>query len=95
MLPKGVAPLHDVARPHTAASTYAVMRLFNWQILVHPPYSPDRAPSDYRLFTKRMACQRFHTDEELMGGANSWQHNLAVRSVTGDCINWCHGTASD
>ena len=23
---------------------------FNWEILTHPPYSPDLAPSDYYLF---------------------------------------------
>ena len=26
------------------------MSEFNWEILPHPPYSPDIAPSDYHLF---------------------------------------------
>jgi len=25
-----------------------------------------------------LATQRFHTDEELMGGVNNWLHNLAA-----------------
>jgi len=52
MLTKGVVLLHDDARPHTAARTNASIKLFNWEIFNHPPYSPDLAPSDYHLFTK-------------------------------------------
>jgi transposase len=48
---KGVL-LHDNARPHTAASINALIKLFNWEIFDHPSYSPDLAPSDYLLFTK-------------------------------------------
>ena len=69
MLTKGVVILHDNARPHTAARTNDLIKLFNWEIFDHPPYSPDLAPSDYHLFTKMkfwLATQRFHTNEELM-----------------------------
>jgi len=31
--------------PHTAARTDALIKLFNWEIFDHPPYSPDLAPS--------------------------------------------------
>jgi hypothetical protein len=27
------------------------MEQFKWQLFAHPPYSPDLAPSDYRLLT--------------------------------------------
>jgi hypothetical protein len=50
------------------------MKLFSWEIFDHPPYGPDLAPSDYRLFTKTkvwLATQRFHTDKELMDGVNN------------------------
>jgi len=80
MLTKGVVLLHD-ARPHTAARTNALIKLFSWEIFDHPPYSPDLAPSDYHLFSKTkvwLATQRFHTNEELMDGVKTWLHNLAA-----------------
>jgi hypothetical protein len=70
---KGVL-LHDNARPHTAALTNTLMKLFNWEIFDHPSYSPDLAPSNYHLFTKMkvwLGTQRFHTNEELMDGVNN------------------------
>jgi hypothetical protein len=49
---KGVVILHDNSWPHTLARTNALIRLFNWEIFDHPPYSPDLAPSDYHLFIR-------------------------------------------
>lgn len=42
--------LHDNARPHIAKSTRQKLLDFGWEIVPHPPYSPDIAPSDYHLF---------------------------------------------
>jgi len=68
MFTKGVVLLHDNVRPHTAARTNVLINLFNCEIFDHPPYSPDLAQSDYRLFTKMvwLSTQRFHTNEKLM-----------------------------
>jgi hypothetical protein len=41
---------HDDARTHTANMTKAAVQELDWEILPHPPYSPDLAPSDYHLF---------------------------------------------
>lgn len=41
---------HDNARPHTARTTLQKISEFNWELLPHPPYSPDIAPSDFHLF---------------------------------------------
>jgi hypothetical protein len=81
MLTKGVVLLHDNAQPQTAARKDALIKLFDWEIFDHPPYSPDLSPSDYHLFTKMkvwLATQRFHTNEERMDGVNNWLHNLAA-----------------
>lgn len=42
--------LHDNARPHIAAPVKNYLKNIGWEILKHPPYSPDLAPSDYHLF---------------------------------------------
>lgn len=41
---------HDNARPHTARETTRKLTELGWEIMRHPPYSPDMAPSDYHLF---------------------------------------------
>ncbi|GFY08172.1 histone-lysine N-methyltransferase SETMAR [Trichonephila clavipes] len=41
---------HDNARPHTAMVTQQKLNDLGWEVLGHPPYSPDTAPSDYYLF---------------------------------------------
>lgn len=47
---KGVVFHHDNARPHTSWATRQKLRRLGWEVLMHPPYSPDLAPSDYHLF---------------------------------------------
>lgn len=41
---------HDNARPHVAKATRELLLSFGWEIVCHPPYSPDLAPSDFHLF---------------------------------------------
>lgn len=41
---------HDNARPHVEKSVKKYLENSDWEILAHPPYSPDLAPSDYHLF---------------------------------------------
>ena len=40
----------DNARPHTSLVTRQKLRELGWEVLSHPPYSPDIAPSDYHQF---------------------------------------------
>ena len=47
---KGVIFHHDNARPHVAQQTLRKMKELKWEILQHPPYPPDIAPSDFHLF---------------------------------------------
>ncbi|CAK9811774.1 Histone-lysine N-methyltransferase SETMAR [Anthophora quadrimaculata] len=42
--------LHDNARPHTAQMTVAKLQELELELLHHPPYSPDLAPTDYHFF---------------------------------------------
>ena len=75
LLTKGVLFLHDNARPHTAARTVQLLQNFKWEILEHPPYSPDLAPSDYHLFQHLknwLGSKSFHDDEELKDAVGGW-----------------------
>lgn len=47
---KGVMFHQDNARPHTSLITRQKLTELNWELMPHPPYSPDLAPSDYHLF---------------------------------------------
>ena len=47
---KGVIFPHDSATPHTSLVTRQKLLRLGWEVMLHPPYSPDLAPSDYYLF---------------------------------------------
>ncbi|GFW77516.1 mariner Mos1 transposase [Trichonephila clavipes] len=47
---KGIVFHHNNVRLHTAMVTQQKLNALRWEVLGHPPYSPDIAPSDYYLF---------------------------------------------
>lgn len=58
---KGIILLHDNARPHIAKLTLKKISELGWEVLPHPPYSPDLAPSDFYLFR---ALQQFMKEKK-------------------------------
>ena len=55
---------HDKARPHIAQLVETYLEKLKWQVLPHPPYSPDIAPPDYYLFRSMahgLADQQFRS----------------------------------
>jgi histone-lysine N-methyltransferase SETMAR len=59
---------HDNACPHTAANTAETLKKLNFEVMEHPPCSPDLAPSDYHLFgplKQVLRGRRFTTDQQL------------------------------
>ncbi|KAG5315316.1 MOS1T transposase, partial [Pseudoatta argentina] len=67
--------LHDNARPHVAKPVKTYLETLKWEVLPHPLYSPDIAPSDFHLFRSMahgLADRRFHSYEEAQKWIDSW-----------------------
>lgn len=67
--------LHDNARPHVAAPVKKYLETLDWEVLPHPPYSPDIAPSDYHLFRSMahaLTAQRFTSYKDTKNWVDSW-----------------------
>ena len=43
--------LHDNARPHTARATIDALETLKFEVLSHPPYNPDLAPSQFSFLS--------------------------------------------
>ena len=59
---------HDNARPHVAKRVKIYLETLKWEVLPHPPYSSDIAPSDYYLFRSMahgLADQQFRSYENI------------------------------
>jgi len=68
LLENGVLILHDNARPHLGKDVRELLDGYSWEVLTHPPYSPDMSPPDFDLFPKlkiNMCGVRFSTLENL------------------------------
>jgi hypothetical protein len=60
------APRH--ARHHSAHIITELLEKFKWDILGHPPYSPNLVPNDFHLFLhlkKHLAWKKFDDDYEV------------------------------
>jgi len=72
---KGVLFLHNNAPLHRALATQKKLAYLGFQCLDHPPYSPDLAPSDYRLFPglkKQLKGGHFSSDAEVIAATETW-----------------------
>ena len=72
---KGVILHHDNARPHTAAQTVQTINNLGWELLPHPPYNPDVAPSDFHLFgpfKEFMRGAKFENEDEVKSVVSDW-----------------------
>ena len=65
---KGVVFHHDNARLHTFLVTRQKLLELGWDVLPHPPYSPDFVPSDYFLFRSlqnSLNGKNFNNDDDI------------------------------
>jgi len=74
LLSKRVLLLHN-AHPHMAAYTVDALCDLKFEVLKHPPYSPDLAPSDFHLFgpmKEHLRGHKFADDDKVMEAVQSW-----------------------
>jgi len=67
--------LHDNAPPHTSNVVRNYLETLNWEMLPHPTYSPDLAPSDYHLFSSMnhaLTGQHFNSYEDVQKWLDEW-----------------------
>ena len=68
MAKKKVLYHHDNAPSHTSLKAMVKLDQLRFELVAHPPYSPDLAPSDYYLFPnlKWLQGKRFTSNEEVI-----------------------------
>ena len=72
---KKVIFLQDNASAHTSTIAMAKFHELRYELLPHPPYSPDLAPSDFFLFPnlkKWLAGKKFTSNEEAINETNAY-----------------------
>lgn len=66
---------HDNAPVHTSAVAMAKLVELRYELLPHPPYSPDLAPCDFFLFPnlkKSLAGNRYGSNEEVIAATEAY-----------------------
>ncbi|UYV77277.1 hypothetical protein LAZ67_15000322 [Cordylochernes scorpioides] len=79
--------LHDNARPHVAQVVKVELQELEWEVLQHPPYSPDLAPTDYYLFrymSNHMRGTNFDDEEDL----KPWLNNFFDTRPSDFWVTW-------
>ena len=65
----------DNARPYVAQVVKAALQELEWEVLQHPPYSPNLSPTDYYLFcslSNHMRGVTFDNEEDLKNWLNKF-----------------------
>ena len=76
--------LHDNATPHKAGVVRDVFERYQWEVLKHPPYSPDLSPPDFDLFPKvkePLRGVRYDDLDELYVAVNA-----VVKDINKGCL---------
>lgn len=70
---------HDNAPAHTSAVVTVKLSELRYEILPHPPYSPDLAPCDFFLFPnlkKSLTGQKFESNEDVITATEAYFTDL-------------------
>ena len=58
------------ARPHASGALSEILEKYGWQVLPHPPYSPDMSPPAFDLFPKLKIPLRGKRFRSIKEGSN-------------------------
>ena len=91
MAKKKVLFHQDNAPCHKSMKTMAKLNELGFELLPHPPYSPDLSPSDYWLFAdlkKMLRGKRFGSNDEVIAETNAYfegkEKNRFTKAVSKD-----------
>lgn len=76
---KKIFLLQDNAPVHNSVVSMSKIHELNYELVPHPPYSPDLAPSDYFLFPnlkKHLAGQKYKFNSEVISAAEAYFDDL-------------------
>ena len=86
---------HNNAPEHTSHVAMAAIHACGFELLCHPPYSPDLAPSDFHLFRLLKDSLRgwvFESDEVIIQAINEWiqeqERTLFLEGINGLEHRW-------
>lgn len=66
LLTDKVAFLHDKAWPRTARASAQLLDQFRWKHLAHPPYMPDLALNDFKVFDPVKSTSKINASNVMM-----------------------------
>ena len=66
----------DTARPHVSLMTRQKLLELGWEVVIHPPYSPDIAPSDFHLFRSLQNSLNGKNFNSLEDCKSTWNSSL-------------------
>jgi hypothetical protein len=75
----------------------AFRQKLRFQILQHPPYSPDLSPSDYHVFgplKDALRGRRFGNDDGVKEAVHSWLTTQPRTFFLMEKRSWCKGVRS-
>ena len=67
--------IHDNARPHTVRKAVDKLNELGFDVLPHPPYSPDLSPSHYYLFhpmKNALRGKQYNNSQEIVTDIIAW-----------------------
>jgi len=90
MLGDGPLILHDSAHPHLWKVVTDLLSKYEWEVLLHAPYSTDMSPPDVNLFHKLkepMRGHRFPSLEEVSAAVTRAIRRLKKSSTLNGIAN--------
>ena len=82
---------HDNAPTHISAVTTVKLVELGYELLPHPPYSPDLAPCDFFLFPnlkKPLAGRKFELNEEVISATEAYFADLQKTCFSDGLKKW-------